>query len=257
METKYNRENLHIHTKYSWDCDMELKDIVTGLIDNGVNIAALTDHVEPDREELKEVIEKFKIRNFEIDKLNDEYKGKIKLLKGMEITLPNKYPKYCKELNKLDNDVIMGSVHKVPRANSELERINYTYQYYQQILDMVNNSDIDIVGHLDYINRYFKTDHADYKQLCDIFMAIKHNNMVLEMNASANRRCNQLCFPEPKKLKIYSAMVKEVTIGTDAHQKDELIDNLEKTEILATSLNLKQVYFEKRKKKVLNPPTYS
>ena len=257
MEVKYNRENLHIHSEYSWDCNMKLEKIVTGLIDNGVNIAAITDHVEPDREELKEVIEKFKIRNFEIDKLNYQYKGKIKLLKGMEITLPHKYLKYCKELNKLDNDVIMGSVHKVPRAKNDLEEKNYSYQYYQQILDMVNNSDIDIVGHLDYINRYFKKDHADYKQLCDIFMAIKHHKMVLEANASAFRRCNQLCFPSPEKLNVYKEMVKEITIGTDAHQEDELVDNLEKTEILITSLDLKQVYFEKRKKKVLNPPTYS
>ena len=40
------RENMHIHTKYSWDCNLEIRDIVKYLYNSEIKYMAFTDHVE-------------------------------------------------------------------------------------------------------------------------------------------------------------------------------------------------------------------
>ena len=256
-ELKLNRENLHIHSNYSWDCKMELSKICELLVADGITHACITDHVEFDRENVNMVKEKMRIRNLEIDKLNYKYDGKLKLLKGIEVTTPHKYPKEFNELQKVDFDMIMGSIHKIPRANSELEKKSYTYAYYNEILKMVKFGGFDVVGHIDYINRYYGNGNTIYNQLAQIFSEIKYQNMIIEVNTSALRRCNQICFPSPEKLKYYKEFGNHITIGTDAHDYDELNSNLLNVEYLTGQMGLVPVYYEKRKKKVLNPSTYS
>ena len=42
--------NLHIHSEYSWDSKMKISDIARILAEHGIKYAAITDHVEFDRE---------------------------------------------------------------------------------------------------------------------------------------------------------------------------------------------------------------
>ena len=256
-EVKLLRENMHLHSNYSWDSFAKINDIASELVKQDINVAAVTDHVEFDREGIDEVLTKFRIRNMEIDKINKNYDGKLKLLKGIEVTAPHLYDKEFKELKTIDFDVIIGSIHKIPKAVTDLEKRNNTYRYYEEIKKMVKYGGFDIVGHIDYINRYYGNGYTDYGQLCEVFAEIKHQDMVIEANTSGLRRCNQPCFPSPEKLNLYKKFSKDITIGTDAHEIWELNNNLLNVEYLIGQLGLREVYYEKRKKKVLNPSTYS
>lgn len=256
-EVKLLRENMHLYSNYSWDSNARINDIAEELIKQDINVAAVTDHVEFDREEPEEVITKFRIRNMEIDKINKNYAGKLKLLKGIEVSSPHKYKSQLKAIKVIDFDVIIGSIHSIPRAVTDLEKRNNTYRYYEEIKKMVAAGGFDIVGHLDYINRYYGNGYTDYGQLCEVFAEIKHQDMIIEANTSGVRRCNQACFPSPEKLSLYKEFSTDITIGTGAHEIWELNNNLLNTEYLVNHLGLRPVYYEKRKKKVLNPSTYS
>ena len=243
------RENMHIHSKYSWDSKLELDKIAEELIKNNIKYGTITDHVELDRENIKDVIKNLKIRNNEIDNLNQGYDGKLKLLKGVEISSPHLYPGEVEEISALDLDMIMGSIHEIDRTaktDSEIRKENFIY--YNKILKMIKKNQIDVVGHLDYINRYYGKDYSNAFQLNEIFTALKETNTILEINASASRRnCCQFTFPSYDKLKLYKNRINTIVIGTDAHEICEIDKNLQNAEHIAKLIDLKPVVYIKRK----------
>lgn len=251
------KQNMHIHSKYSWDCSkygkMEIEEIAKILAENGIQYGAITDHIEFDREPLPYVLTKFKIRNLEIDRVNEMYQGKVTLLKAVEISSPHLYKNKVEALNELDLDFIMGSVHEIKmNAKTDHDKIHANYLYYSEMLKMVEANQIDIVGHLDYITRYHGRCFSSYYQVSDLIAAIIEKNQIIEINTSGKRRNNSDLFPSINKLCDYVVLGgQNVTIGTDAHQYDELLDNLEEAEHIASELNLKPVIYQKRKRIIL------
>ena len=244
------KTNMHIHSKYSWDCELELENITKRLIALDIYYAGICDHIEFDREASIYVLEKFRIRNLEIDELNDKYKGKIKILKGAEISSPHLYPSKVEDLRDLNFDYLMGSIHKInKKVMTKEERIEATADYYEEVLKMVEANQVDIIGHIDYINRYYGEDYSDKEAIKEIFEIIKENNQVIELNTSAARRTNDyyISFPNLDKLAMYSGIKKEITIGTDAHELEELNDSLDENSIVVEQLSLEPVIYEKRK----------
>ncbi len=242
--------NMHIHSKYSWDCKMEIEQAVKNLIESHVYYAGICDHIEFDFEKVEDIIEKFKVRNLEIDELNEKYFGQIKLLKGAEISSPHLYPAQVEKISELNFDYLMGSIHKIDRKAKTVEEKKLgTYNYYKEILKMVSANQIDIIGHLDYINRYYKTDYSDELMIEEIFSVIKDNKQIIEINTSSFRRgyFYSLSFPSAEKLIMYRKYKEEITIGTDSHKLDELNYMLDENEYVAKRLSLKPVVFEKRK----------
>lgn len=255
------KQNLHIHSNYSFDSKMTLETIAQVLIADGIYYGGIADHVDFKYDkDPQEVIKNLKIRNKEIDRINNKYNGKIKLLKAVEIGSPHLYKKEVEMLNELDLDYIMGSIHDIDRnVTTSTAKRSKTYNYYEEMLKMVEANQIDVVGHIDYINRYYGSDYSDETQLNRIFYQMKANNIITEINTSASRRINEIqpFFPSIPKIKSYSKTHDKVIIGSDAHQEDELLDNLDDAIRIAGFYNLRPVIFEKRKMKELKPPTYS
>ena len=149
-------QNMHIHSKYSWDSKMEINQIAEILLAHRIRYGAITDHVEFDREPLPWVLINLKVRNLEIDRINELYQGKITLLKAVEISEPHLYKDQVEALNELDLDFIMGSIHKIDKnAKTDHEIRHAKYLYYRELLKMVEANQIDVVGHLDYIDKYY------------------------------------------------------------------------------------------------------
>ncbi len=252
-----DRQNMHIHSKYSWDCEkwgkMEIEEIAKILYENGIRYGAITDHVEFDREPLAFVLTKFKIRNLEIDRANEIYEGKVTLLKGVEISSPHLYKNKVKALNELELDFMMGSIHKIQRkVTTDFDRIHANYLYYYEMIKMIEANQIDVVGHLDYVDRYHGKDYSSIYQISDIIKLINEKNMIMEINTSAARRTNSKTFPSNEKLFTYALMGgNEIMIGTDAHQYSELLDNLDSGEEIANRLGLKPVIYQKRKRIII------
>jgi len=247
------RQNMHIHSKYSWDSKMEIEEIARILYENGIRYGAITDHIEFDRESLPDVINKFKIRNLEIDKINELYEGRVTLLKAVEISSPHLYPDKVEALEELELDFIMGSIHDVEKnAKTNYDKIHANYLYYCEMLKMIEKKQIDVVAHLDYIDRHSGKGFSSMYQVMDIIKAITENNLIVEINTSAQRRAGFPIFPSFQKLCSYKLTGNsEIIIGTDAHRYDELLDNLEYGESITNELELKTVIYQKRKRIIL------
>lgn len=247
------KQNMHIHSNYSWDSKMDIDTIAKILVENDIRYGALTDHVEFNREPLPYVITKLKMRNVDIDRINQEYQGKLTLLKAVEISEPHWYPEQVEELTKqVDLDFIIGSIHSIKKyAESKYERQDIFKNYYKEVLNMIQANQIDVIGHLDYINRYYGKDYSFYGQITEVLNAIKEYNMILEINTSAKRRCSLNLFPDINKICRYKWIQNDVIIGTDAHRENELADNLEQAESITEEFNLKPVIYQKRKRIIL------
>lgn len=246
------RQNMHIHSKYSWDSNLPISVIASILEQEGIKYGAITDHIELDKEDLADVITKFNRRNLEIDKINEEYQGKVILLKAAEISEPHLYKKEVDKISKLDLDFIMGSIHRIDKdARTKVGITNAYREYYRQVLNMIEANQIDVIGHLDYITRYYDKDLGDIRQINEMIKAVNEHNQIIEINTSGKRRGNLNTFPALEKICLYSFANKEVVIGTDAHSEYELADNLEQAEIITNEIGLKPVIYQKRKRIIL------
>lgn len=246
------KQNMHIHSKYSWDSKMEIEEIAKILCENGIKYGALTDHIEFDREPLMEVLAKFKIRNLEIEEINEKYQGKVKLLKAAEISEPHLYKDQVEALKELGLDFLMGSIHKIDKtAKTQSEKTHTKYMYYKELLKMVEANQIDVVAHLDYIDRYYGYGYDSFCPISEVLDAIVANNQIIEINTSGERRCNLNVFPNIARIAKYRFRQDEIIIGTDAHNYDELTDNLELAELIKEEMELKSAIYEKRKRIIL------
>lgn len=245
------KTNMHIHSKYSWDSKMEIEDIARILVENDIQYAALTDHVEFGREDLHYVLSKLSARHLEVKQVNEKYEGKLTLLEAVEISEPHWYQdKVERLLGHTDLDFIIGSIHKIDRnAKTELEKRKITYFYYKEMLKMIEKGNFDVLGHMDYINKYYQKDYSNFRQIQEILEAVKEHQKVIEINTSAERRAGLNLFPSIGKICNYQLINGNyVTIGTDAHSENELVDNLEQAEYLTQEIGLEPVIFQKRKK---------
>lgn len=246
------KQNMHIHSKYSWDSQMEIIEIAKILYENGIRYGALTDHIEFDKEPLAYVLVKFKIRNEEIDKINEEYEGKVTLLKAAEISEPHLYQSQVEILQELDLDFLMGSIHKIDKTAKTNSQIEYAKcVYYKEVLKMVKANQIDVVAHFDYIDRYYGYGHDSSYQISKVLDSIYEHDQIIEINTSGKRRCGLNIFPNISRITMYNQNSDEIIMGTDAHNYNELTDNLRQAELTQKELSLKPVIYQKRKRIII------
>lgn len=235
--TKYSAD-MHIHSKYSFDSKMEIKDIIGVLEEKKLKYLALTDHVEFSTQPVGEVIHRIKHRNEEIDELQST--TNIKLIKGLEISEPHLYEREVEYLNSItDLDYIIGSIHHIYRMPlRKMSNLKNAYNlYYESMLKMVENTDIDTLAHMDYIKKRISRNDYDPKIVTEILKTIIDRDIALEINTSGYRRCGEY-FPSNEILDEYIALGgKKVVLGSDAHNLNELYDNIhEATEELNPEL---------------------
>lgn len=205
----------HMHSMYSYDGQMTLEDIVQKGVSLGLKYLCITEHLEFAQISLIQAINRYKIFENEINRLNELYPN-IEILKGIEISNPNKYKDNVEKLQDLGLDYIIGSNHNLIPS----------IEYYQEILEIVKTGLIDTIGHLDYIRRKYNIE-CPLELLNEIFESMKKNNVILEVNSSAQRRINDLSFPNSTILDLYlNNYDNRITIGSDAHRVNEIYDGI-------------------------------
>lgn len=212
----------HMHSIYSYDGQMCLEDMIKKGESFGLKYMAFTEHLELGQITIKQFLNRYKVYSTEVDKLQERFPH-IKLIKGVEFTNPEKYPKELEIVNGLDIDYIIGSNHELPKSLSEREIL----EYYQKILRIVKNGGIDSLGHMDYLRRKYDDSNISDDIIREIYSYLIKNGITLEINSSARRRKGLDSFPSDSKLKLYKECGGEkVTIGSDAHRLEEIYDSI-------------------------------
>lgn len=199
----------------------------------------------------------------EIRGLQEEYKGKLDILLGVEWD-------YYGQIDREDYDFIIGSVHYIKSPLTECHyTIDYTPEelelcleegfngnvmamlsnYYETVTDMAVNRKPTILGHFDLIRklnrdgRFFDENSSAYLHLAS--QAIEKAaaaGCVLEVNTGGVYRgyCSTP-YPAEALLRLFCKLGGKVIISSDAHDTEALDFHFDETAAMLADIGFKQV----------------
>ena len=267
--------DMHMHTWFSTDSEACPCDMADEAVRKGLKTICFTDHFDKDDLEWgEEGIFDVDAYFVEMQKLQEEYAGKLNIRIGMELGLRTYLKDYYEELTKkYPFDFVIGSVHNVPYKKDAEGNILYTDPAAEKLftdrtdkeayrlmmettLENVRTSDcFQTLGHLDYVVRYGKSrekeySYTDYADIIDeILKLLIEKEKGLEVNSAGLKYGLPFAHPHPDVLKHYRELGGEIiTIGADAHKPEHIAYDFAKAEEILKSCGFKYYteFFEQK-----------
>ncbi len=267
--------DMHMHTWFSTDSEACPRDMADEAVRKGVKTICFTDHFDKDDLEWgEEGIFDVDAYFVEMQKLQEEYAGKLNIRIGIELGLRTYLKDYYEELTKkYPFDFVIGSVHNVPYKKDAEGNILYTDPAAEKLftdrtdkeayrlmmettLENVRTSDcFQTLGHLDYVVRYGKSrekeySYTDYADIIDeILKLLIEKEKGLEVNSAGLKYGLPFAHPHPDVLKRYRELGGEIiTIGADAHKPEHIAYDFAKAEEILKSCGFKYYteFFEQK-----------
>ena len=241
----------HVHTTFSVDADTTIAEAVRAAEEKKVGLV-ITDHMDwdfpapfPDfRVDLEDFFREYAPHRSE------------KLLLGIELGLTaNSIAKANEIAASHDFDFVLGSVHVM--NGREVDDTLYLEQdergvyraYLLEAAMLLETADVNAFAHVDYPLRTTSAElpYADYRmEFTALFDVLVRRNIVLELNTS--RLADEAA--RANLLAIYHAYREcggqYVTLGSDAHEPQEIADNFAIAEEFLRETGLIPVHFCKR-----------
>lgn len=267
--------DMHMHTWFSTDSEACPRDMADEAVRKGLKTICFTDHFDKDDLEWgEEGIFDVDAYFVEMQKLQEEYAGKLNIRIGIELGLRTYLKDYYEELTKkYPFDFVIGSVHNVPYKKDAEGNILYTDPVAEKLftdrtdkeayrlmmettLENVRTSDcFQTLGHLDYVVRYGKSrekeySYTDYADIIDeILKLLIEKEKGLEVNSAGLKYGLPFAHPHPDVLKRYRELGGEIiTIGADAHKPEHIAYDFAKAEEILKSCGFKYYteFFEQK-----------
>lgn len=267
--------DMHMHTWFSTDSEACPRDMADEAVRKGLKTICFTDHFDKDDLEWgEEGIFDVDAYFVEMQKLQEEYAGKLNIRIGIELGLRTYLKDYYEELTKkYPFDFVIGSVHNVPYKKDAEGNILYTDPAAEKLftdctdkeayrlmmettLENVRISDcFQTLGHLDYVVRYGKSrekeySYTDYADIIDeILKLLIEKKKGLEVNSAGLKYGLPFAHPHPDVLKRYRELGGEIiTIGADAHKPEHIAYDFAKAEEILKSCGFKYYteFFEQK-----------
>lgn len=267
--------DMHMHTWFSTDSEACPRDMADEAVRKGLKTICFTDHFDKDDLEWgEEGIFDVDAYFAEMQKLQEEYAGKLNIRIGIELGLRTYLKDYYEELTKkYPFDFVIGSVHNVPYKKDAEGNILYTDPAAEKLftdrtdkeayrlmmettLENVRTSDcFQTLGHLDYVVRYGKSrekeySYTDYADIIDeILKLLIEKEKGLEVNSAGLKYGLPFAHPHPDVLKRYRELGGEIiTIGADAHKPEHIAYDFAKAEEILKSCGFKYYteFFEQK-----------
>lgn len=251
----------HIHTNFSSDATMDIKDAIRVSEKLGLGLI-ITDHMDYKHHVPGEFI-------FDPDEYFSEYQAyrNERLLLGVEIGFRDDSLEEIEELkNNYPFDFIIGAIHVVNGMDIyykdfyEGKSKEQAYEeYLNNMLMLVKHHDFfDSLAHMDYITRYsvyedrglYYRDFPDLideilRELSDADKALEINTRWIHDKSTVNNFIEIL-----KRFKELGG--KYTTIGSDAHRPEDIGVNFGIAEEIVRVCDLKPVYYKERKPYCIN-----
>ena len=267
--------DMHMHTWFSTDSEACPRDMADEAVRKGLKTICFTDHFDKDDLEWgEEGIFDVDAYFAEMQKLQEEYAGKLNIRIGIELGLRTYLKDYYEELTKkYPFDFVIGSVHNVPYKKDAEGNILYTDPAAEKLftdrtdkeayrlmmettLENVRTSNcFQTLGHLDYVVRYGKSrekeySYTDYADIIDeILKLLIEKEKGLEVNSAGLKYGLPFAHPHPDVLKRYRELGGEIiTIGADAHKPEHIAYDFAKAEEILKSCGFKYYteFFEQK-----------
>jgi histidinol-phosphatase (PHP family) len=240
----------HVHSNNSFDGESTVREICEAAIQKGISCVTITDHMEApeiglgDKSIFGNAMKQITQSVADVEELAQEYKGRLKLLKGMELGEPMHKPKYTKmALAITDFDFILASVHNL-LGEEDFYYMEYEEagikplltRYFDEILDTAANAEYDSLAHLNYPFRYIvektgiRPNMEDYAEVIDeILLTVIKRHKAIEINTSGLFKPIGETLPSLDIVRRFRELGGDfVTVGSDAHNCEKLGNGLEK-----------------------------
>ncbi|NLJ98349.1 MAG: histidinol-phosphatase HisJ family protein [Tissierellia bacterium] len=258
--------DFHVHSDFSMDCKYLMEEMVLGAIDKNMKSICFTDHIDFDLTENRIDVD-FRPADYfkKIKQVKYKYMQDIEILAGVEIGMqPHLNHRYNDLIENNPFDFVIMSIHAIDgkdiflenftHGKEPIEALNIYYEYLYECLK--NYSNYDVVGHIDYIDRYFE----DFSTIPDFKMYSFHIEKILktvieqgkgiEINTAGMRYKLGYYNPKVEILRLYKELGGEIiTIGSDAHSPEYIGHHYKEAERLLRELGFKYIYIFKERKK--------
>lgn len=263
------RADYHIHTSFSGDSNENIDDIVKQAICLGLDEIAITDHLEYDVLDLD-----FKEWTLDLDKykekimeLRKKYKNQIIIRLGVEIGVQPHTKDHLESLvEKYNFDFVIASSHEINKIDlskgviqkgktrDEVQKL-----YFQTMLKNIDlYTKYNVWGHLDFITRYGGKEFSgmdlnkNWDLITEILEKLIKKGKGIEINTSGYRYNENRVYPCFEIIKKYVELGgKIITIGSDAHTKEQIAMDFSKAyeilkelkvEYITTFENMKPIF---------------
>lgn len=240
--SKIYMSDFHIHSQYSFDGHMPLRNICERAIAMGMDEIAITDHADMYAHRPYEHILDAKKLYCELENIRLEYEGRLAIRLGAELGQPQVNPHDTERFLK-DNplDFIIGSIHNIEN-DFDIYYYDYTqldcnemYSHYLDwVLELAKGYDYDVLGHLTYPLRCMaavdiKLDlEPFYKRFEEIFEIVIKRGKGIELNVSGLHQAINDTMPSLDILKLYKKCGGSIiTLGSDAHYPQHVALNID------------------------------
>lgn len=261
--------DLHNHSEFSMDSNTPMEKNIKYAIQKNIKYLSITDHMEIVKRTDK-YFDTLDAEGYfkEYNRLKEKYKGEINLLSGVEVGIQECTSSIVDNfVNSFDYDFVIGSVHSMFEKdlysggfykNMSITKLYKTY-YEEMYKSVKANKNFDVLGHIDYIDRYLNEGVKPVKQEINedlIKMTLKElieTDRGIEINTGGMRKKLTYFHPHEKILKWYKELGGQIiTIGSDAHKPYDIGYKVKDSIDYLKSLGFDSVYiFEKRKPRKL------
>lgn len=251
----YHRVNLHIHSKFSFDSELEPEFIVENSIDKNYEIISITDHLDFNPKDPAYGYYKYEDAEILNGRLQDKY-NKIRVIFGVEIgyekTREQEIKSYLYEKNF---KIKIGSIHCMEDTiisdwmkKFKDDEIEYAAGlYYDELHNLILSGSFNVIGHFDYYKKYaMNTSIAMniwkkfYLKIENIFKEGIDRDIFPEINTSGIRQQPKESYPSIEILEIYKDIGgRYISIGSDAHKKEDLDFGIIETEEIVKKFGFK------------------
>ncbi len=243
--------DFHIHTHHSGDSDAPMEKVIQSAIEKGLPSICITEHMDFDYPVTADIPE----GTFEVDtdayhheflEMQKKYEDHITMFFGIELGMqPHITAKNSAYINSYPFDFVIGSNHlankKDPYYPSFYEGRTEQKSMQEFFLSTLENirlfDNFDVLGHLDYINRYLPTGEAGYNPnqymdiIDEILKILINKGKGLDVNTKALYSHPAFKNPNPcsKILIRYKELGGDIiTFGSDAHTPEKVAGSFDK-----------------------------
>jgi histidinol-phosphatase (PHP family) len=263
--------NFHTHSCYC-DGSAEPYLYVENAIEFGFSSLGFSGHSPlPFVNEWSIKAEKLNEYSSEIRELKSKHKDKIAVYLGLEMDyIPGISENFQQMRNQQQLEYIIGSVHLVRNPDKNelwfidgpekgyMDGIENIFEndpkkaveaYYQQIAEMVRYEKPDIIGHFDKVkmhnkDRFFLETDTWYQTIIkETLKQVAASGCILEVNTRGiySKKTNTL-FPDIPVLELCYSLKIPLTLSSDAHKPDELMNHFSEAIDIIKSIEYKKLY---------------
>jgi histidinol-phosphatase (PHP family) len=224
--------DLHNHTPLCRHAVGEPEKYAKRALETGVKYFGFSDHA-PMRfdEEYRMDFKDMDIYAKTIRELKEKFDGQMEILFAYEVDFLQGF--IDERVMKQNVDYFIGSIHFLGGWGFDNPEFIGTYQnknideiwkeYFNAVEALANSALFDIVGHLDLLKIFKFLPKTDMRILAKKAMvAIKKNNMTIEINTAGFRKPIAEQYPSVQLLQMASELSIPITFGSDAHDAEHI-----------------------------------